>query len=86
MKVFKGVVISKKAAKTVGVEVATRFRHLVYGKTIRKTKKYQVQDESGSLAVGDKVTFVASKPYSKTKKWRTLGVVRKGPKKGAKKK
>lgn len=77
MKVFKGVVVSARGAKTVAVEIETRFRHPIYGKTIRKTKKYQVQDESGSLLLGDKVTFVASKPYSKTKKWKILGVVEK---------
>lgn len=87
MKVFTGKVISTKMAKTATVEVLRMMSHPVYGKRVKRTKKYQVHDEIG-VKVGETVSFVACKPVSKLKKWKI--VVEKQekkttPKKGAKK-
>lgn len=71
MKVLKGVVVSTKMEKTATVEVARVIIHPVYKKRYRVTKKYHVHDETGA-AVGDKVSFIASKPFSKLKKWKIL--------------
>jgi len=68
MKIFKGVVISKKMEKTATVAVERVVTHPKYGKKMNRTKKYHVHDEKGTN-VGDVVTFVASRPYSKLKKW-----------------
>jgi small subunit ribosomal protein S17 len=75
MKVFQGKVISKKMDKTSTVAVENVLVHPVYKKRFRSLKKYQVHDEMGSK-VGDKVRFVASKPYSKTKKWKIIEIVK----------
>lgn len=74
MKIFKGKVISKKMEKTATVVVETVVAHRIYKKRLRRIKKYHVHDEIG-VKVGDVVHFVASKPYSKLKKWKIIKVV-----------
>lgn len=76
MKVFTGKVISRKTEKTAVVTVTRVVLHPVYGKRYQRTKKYHVHDELGT-EVGQTVLFSASKPYSKTKKWRIIEVVTK---------
>lgn len=71
MKIFTGKVISKKMQKTATVAVERMVVHPVYKKRIKRIKKYQVHDETGA-EVGQVVKFMASKPYSKTKKWKTV--------------
>lgn len=72
MKIFTGKVISTKMKNTATVSVDSTFMHKLYGKRFIKSKKYHVHDEFGSQ-VGDTVKFVASKPFSKIKKWKILG-------------
>lgn len=69
MKIFSGMVISVKNAKTAVVAVTRLVSHPVYKKRVKKTKKFQVHDEVG-VSVGQKVEFIACKPFSKTKKWK----------------
>ena len=58
---------------TATVVVDSVFMHKLYGKRFKRSKKYHVHDEFGSI-VGDKVSFVASKAFSKIKKWRIIKV------------
>ncbi|OGM28079.1 30S ribosomal protein S17 [Candidatus Woesebacteria bacterium RIFCSPLOWO2_01_FULL_39_61] len=74
MKIFKGKVISKKMEKTATVAVNRVVVHPVYKKRFRKTKKYHVHDEIG-VEVGQEVRFVASKPISRTKRWKIIDLV-----------
>lgn len=74
MKIFTGKVTAKKMQKTASVVVSRDVQHPLYGKRIKRTKKYPVHDELDSK-VGDVVRFVASKPYSKTKKWKLIEIV-----------
>ena len=74
MKIFTGKVISTKMAKTATVEVVRAMAHPVYGKLVKKTKKYHVHDEVGAK-VGQEVRFVACKPISKLKKWKVIEIV-----------
>ncbi len=74
MKIFTGKVISTKTAKTATVAVERVIIHSLYKKRFRRDTKYQVHDEIG-VKVGDMVKFVASRPYSKTKKWKITGLV-----------
>ncbi len=69
MKIFTGKVISKKMEKTATVSVERVVVDPIYKKRVKRNKKYQVHDEIGAKA-GQAVHFVASKPYSKTKKWK----------------
>ncbi len=74
MKIFSGKVVSTKMDKTATVAVERIVSHPVYKKRFKRIKKYHVQDEIGAL-VGQTVKFIASKPYSKLKKWKLLEVV-----------
>ena len=72
MKIFTGKVVSKKMEKTATVLVERVVIHPVYKKRYKLAKKYHVHDEMGT-SVGDTVNFVASKPFSKLKKWKIVG-------------
>ncbi len=63
-----GRVIRAKMQKTVTVEVERRYRHPLYGKVVRSTKKYLVHDEIGCQP-GDLVQIVESRPLSRRKRW-----------------
>lgn len=71
MKIFTGKVIAVKNAKTATVAVSSVKIHPLYKKRFRRERNYQVHDEVG-VKVGETVKFVASKPYSKLKKWKIV--------------
>jgi ribosomal protein S17 len=71
MKVFKGRVIATKTKNTATVLVDSTLIHKLYRKRFTRSRKYHVHDEYG-LKIGETVNFVASKPYSKIKKWRVV--------------
>ncbi len=64
-----GRVVSDKMDKTVVVEVERLVRHPLYGKVIRKTKKYKAHDENNVCRVGDVVRIIESRPLSREKRW-----------------
>jgi len=64
-----GRVTSDKMDKTVVVEVQRLQRHPLYGKVVRKTKKYMAHDEENACRVGDVVRIVESRPLSRRKRW-----------------
>jgi small subunit ribosomal protein S17 len=66
---LSGIVVSKSGEQTIVVNVARRLRHGKYSKYVTKTKKYHAHDEANAAKVGDTVTIVESRPYSKLKKW-----------------
>lgn len=91
MKIFTGKVKSVKMQKTAVVVVNRVIKHPIYKKRIRRAKSYLVHDEFG-VKVGQNVKFVASRPYSKLKKWKIIEIIGLGKnkkkavgKKGAKK-
>ena len=65
-----GIVISNKMQKTIVVKVESRFPHPIYSKTIIKTKKYLVHDETENSNVGDQVLVQECRPLSKRKRWK----------------
>lgn len=72
-----GVVISDKMQKTVVVKVETTTRHPLYGKTMRKVKKFKAHDERNEAREGDKVLIADTRPLSKEKRWRVVQVLEK---------
>ncbi len=76
---LRGVVVRDKAAKTIIVEVAHRFRHPRYGKMVRRHTRLAAHDPSGEARVGDTVEIMVCRPLSKTKRYRLLRVLRRGP-------
>ena len=61
--------------KTVVVSVERRITHPVYGKIMRRSKKYYAHDEKNEAKKGDKVSIEETRPLSKTKRWRLVEVV-----------
>ena len=67
-----GVVVSNKMQKTVTVLVERKVKHPLYGKIIRRSKKYHAHDEKGEYKVGDVVRIQECRPLSKLKTWEVL--------------
>jgi len=72
-----GVVVSDKMVKTVVVKVETTSRHPLYGKILRKMKKFKAHDERREAHAGDKVLIAETRPVSKEKRWRVIQVLEK---------
>ncbi len=72
-----GVVVSNKMDKTVVIEVENYSKHRLYGKIIKKTKKYKVHDENNECRVGDRIKAMETRPLSKEKRWRLFEIVKK---------
>ncbi|AFB31435.1 MULTISPECIES: 30S ribosomal protein S17 [spotted fever group] len=68
-RVLQGVVISSKADKTVTVKVERKFKHPIYKKFVKVSKKYAAHDSENKYQEGDKVSIIESRPISKTKTW-----------------
>ena len=68
-----GTVVSDKMQKTIVVKVDRVKTHSKYGKQFVMSKRYKVHDEKNEYKVGDKVSFVECRPYSKDKCWRVIG-------------
>jgi small subunit ribosomal protein S17 len=68
-RILVGTVTSDKTDKTVTVKVERKVRHPLYGKIIRRSKKYHAHDENNEYAVGDVVRIEETRPISKTKTW-----------------
>ena len=66
----EGVVLSDKMEKTRVVGVDRVFRHPVYQRVIRRTKKFKAHDERNESHVGDRVLIEETRPLSKEKRWR----------------
>jgi small subunit ribosomal protein S17 len=74
-KVREGLVVSNKMDKTAVVAVIERVRHPRYRKTVQRTKRLHVHDETNDLRVGDRVRVQETRPLSKTKRWRVLEIL-----------
>lgn len=74
-KVRVGVVVSDKPDKTVIVKVERRIKHPMYGKSIARSQRYYAHDEKNEYKVGDTVKITETRPLSKLKRWRVIGLV-----------
>ena len=71
-RILIGTVVSDKTDKTVTVNVERKEKHPLYGKIIRRSKKYHAHDEANEFKPGDTVRIEETRPISKTKTWRVL--------------
>ncbi len=71
-RVLQGTVVSDKTDKTVVVLVERQVPHPLYGKIIRRSKKYHAHDEANTSKAGDIVRIEECAPVSKLKTWRVL--------------
>ncbi|MEO2069178.1 MAG: 30S ribosomal protein S17 [Desulfurobacteriaceae bacterium] len=74
-KVRVGVVVSDKMDKTVVVRVTREFRHPIYGKRVKLSKKYMAHDENNECRVGDIVKIMETRPLSRHKRWRVVEII-----------
>ena len=72
-----GVVVSNKMDKTITVAVEDFVRHSLYGKAVKRTKKFKAHDEENTCSIGDTVKIMETRPLSKDKRWRLVNVVEK---------
>lgn len=77
-RLLQGIVSSNKMAKTITVRVERTYAHPKYGKFVRRHKQYAAHDEEQTAQVGDVVEICATRPISKTKRWRLVNVLTKG--------
>ena len=71
-----GIVTSDKMNKTVVVDVTQLKRDPNYTKPIRTTSRFKAHDEKNECRVGDKVFIIATRPLSKTKRWRVSKILK----------
>ncbi|MBT5244807.1 MAG: 30S ribosomal protein S17 [Rhodospirillaceae bacterium] len=71
-RILQGVVVSDKMDKTVTVKVERRFKHPLYKKFIRRSKKYAAHDENNVVKIGDVVRIRECRPISKRKTWEVV--------------
>jgi small subunit ribosomal protein S17 len=55
--------------KTVVVEVVRRYRDPVYGKYVKRRKRFHAHDERNEFRTQDLVEITESRPLSRTKRW-----------------
>ncbi len=72
-----GVVTSNKMNKTIAVSVERRLQHPMYGKFVKKSKKFIAHDEQNECNIGDRVKIMETRPLSKLKRWRLIEVLEK---------
>ena len=71
-RILTGTVVSDKNDKTIVVLVERKVKHPLYGKIIRRTKKYHAHDENNVVKEGQVVRLVECAPISKNKTWRLV--------------
>jgi small subunit ribosomal protein S17 len=76
-KVRIGVVASNKMDKTITVLVERRIKHPIYGKFVKKSKKFFAHDENNECNEGDTVRIIETRPLSKNKCWRLTEIIEK---------
>jgi len=74
-KTREGLVTSNAMDKTAIVTVTDRVRHKKYSKTLQRTTRLYVHDETNDLNVGDRVRVSETRPLSKLKRWRIVEVL-----------
>ncbi len=71
-----GTVVSNKMDKTVVVAVESIRRHPLYGRNVRRTRRFKAHDEGNTCQIGDQVIIVESRPLSKEKSWVVRQILR----------
>jgi small subunit ribosomal protein S17 len=74
-KTLVGVVVSDKMDKTVVVAVERHVAHRLYGRRMRRTKRYKAHDEHNEAHTGDRVELMECRPLSKDKAWRLVRIL-----------
>ncbi len=73
----EGIVVSNKMDKSIIVEVERKFKHPKYGKFLKRTSRFMSHDENNECGIGDVVRIMETRPLSKNKCWRLVGIIEK---------
>lgn len=76
MKKLNATVISAKMEQSAVVMVETSWKHPLYTKLVRRSKKYLVQNDLSAKA-GDHVEIQATKPLSARKRFTITKIIKK---------
>jgi small subunit ribosomal protein S17 len=71
-----GEVVSEKMQKTVVVKVTKKIPHPVYGKYVKRSKKYMAHVGAVEANIGNIVEIRLIPPMSKNKRWLVSKVIR----------
>jgi len=71
-RILIGTIVSDKTDKTVVVKVERKVKHPLYGKIIRRSKKYHAHDEDNAFHTGEVVRIEETAPISKLKSWKVI--------------
>ncbi len=77
-RILVGTIVSDKTDKTVVVKVERKVKHAMYGKIIRRSKKYHAHDEENNFKAGEIVRIEETAPISKLKCWKVIERVQAG--------
>ncbi len=72
-----GIVTSASMDKSITISVERKLQHPIYGKFVKKSKKFMAHDENNECSVGDTVKITESRPLSKRKRWRLVEILQK---------
>ena len=72
-RILQGTVVSDKGDKTCIVLVERKVTHPVYGKIMRRSKRYHAHDEANAAKVGEWVRIEECAPISKLKTFKLVG-------------
>ena len=70
-----GVVTSTKMDKTITVLIERKIKHPIYGKFMKKSKKFTAHDENNECNEGDTVKIMETRPLSKKKRRRLVEIL-----------
>ena len=71
-----GSVVSISGDKSRVALIQRSVKHKTLGKIIKRSSKISFHDEDNSSNLGDKVKIMECKPYSKSKSWKLIEVLR----------
>lgn len=74
-KVVNDTANAGRAKKTLVIEVVRRVRDPVYGKYIKRAKRFHAHDEKEEYKTNDIVEIRESRPLSATKRWVAVRLV-----------
>ncbi|MCD6092363.1 MAG: 30S ribosomal protein S17 [Bacteroidales bacterium] len=70
-----GLVVSNKMEKSITVIVERKEKHPIYGKFVKRTKKFIAHDDNNDCNIGDTVKIAETRPLSKSKRWRLVEIL-----------
>ena len=74
---LSGRVVSNKTDKSLTVLIERKIKHPLYGKIMKRSKRYHVHDETNQYNEGDTILIEECRPVSKTKTWVAIKLISK---------